>query len=305
MQFGRTILFSGRCAPATALAALCAAMALGGPAAAQSGPPVQFHEIETKYIFGFTEGSGIGLEGEKEFSIDTVLGIGKRDGRYVSSQTKLEYEFTPSQFVQFEFGALVSSHSISGVTGLDDRSSADFMGLFGEVRYLLIERTSNSPLSVTLSLEPNWRRIDETGGERVTNFELEAKINVDVELIPNRLFAGFNLMYEPEWTRTEEGEIEREATIAASAALAYRIIPQVLIGAEVWYLRHYDGFDLAQFTGDAVFLGPTLYVQLSRKMFMTAAWNAQIAGHDVENPGALNLSEFSRHRAKLKLAVEF
>ena len=25
-----------------------------------------FHEIETKYIFGFTEGSGIGLEGEKE-----------------------------------------------------------------------------------------------------------------------------------------------------------------------------------------------------------------------------------------------
>src|SRR5207248_7947513 len=31
-----------------------------------------FGEIETKYIFGFTEGSSIGLEGEKEFSAETV-----------------------------------------------------------------------------------------------------------------------------------------------------------------------------------------------------------------------------------------
>jgi len=269
-----------------------------------SAPP-QFHEIETKYIFGFTEGSGIGLEGEKEFSIEFNVGMGKRDGRYAASQTKLEYEFTPSQFVQFEFGTLVSSHNIRNVTDLEDRSSVDVMGLFGEVRYLLIERTSNSPLSVTLSLEKTWRRIDETSGERVTNFEFEAKINADVELIPNRLFAGFNFMYEPEWTRTSEGEIEREATIGFSGALAYRIVPQVLIGAEVWYLRHYDGFDLAQFTGDAVHVGPTLYVQLSRKTFMKAAWNTQVAGRDLENPGALNLSEFSRHRAKLKLAVEF
>jgi hypothetical protein len=278
------------------------------PALAQdswNSATAQFHEIETKYIFGFTEGSGIGLEGEKEFSVESNVAIGKRDGRYVASQTKLEYEFTPSQFIQFEFGALVSSHSIRNVTDLDDRSSVDLMGLFGEVRYLLIERTSNSPLSVTLSLEKTWRRVDETSGERVTNFELEAKINADVELVPNRLFAGFNFMYEPEWTRTNEGEIEREATIGFSGALAYRIIPQVLIGAELWYLRHYDSFDLSQFTGDAVYIGPTLYVQLSRKTFLKAAWNTQVAGRDLENPGALNLSEFSRHRAKLKLAVEF
>ena len=299
---------TGRFVSVLPVAALCLAATSSLPAFAQGNSnsgAQQFHEIETKYIFGFTEGSGIGLEGEKEFSVESNIGIGKRDGRYVASQTKLEYEFTPSQFVQFEFGALVSSHNIRNVTDLDDRNCVDLMGLFGEVRYLLIERTSNSPLSVTLSLEKTWRRIDETSGERVTNFELEAKINADVELIPNRLFAGFNFMYEPEWTRTAEGEIEREATIGFSGALAYRIIPQVLIGAEVWYLRHYDGFDLAQFTGDAVYVGPTLYVQLSRKMFMKAAWNTQVAGRDLENPGALNLSEFSRHRAKLKVAVEF
>jgi hypothetical protein len=45
---------------------------------------------------------------------------------------------------------------------------------------------------------------------------------------------------------------------------------------EVWYLRHYDAAGLTAFTGDAVMLGPTLYIQFTPKMFMTAAWNTQV-----------------------------
>ena len=63
------------------------ALSNAGAARAQDG----FYEVETKYIFGFTEGSGIGLEGEKEFSAETVARIGKADGRYCASETKLEY----------------------------------------------------------------------------------------------------------------------------------------------------------------------------------------------------------------------
>src|ERR1700680_4294947 len=85
-----------------------------------------FYEIETKYIFGFTEGSSIGLEGEKEISSETVGGFGKRDGRYAASQTKLEFEHTPTQFIQFEFGALVATHNIKNVTDLNDRNAANF-----------------------------------------------------------------------------------------------------------------------------------------------------------------------------------
>jgi len=64
---------------------------------AQDLTPPQFYEIETKYIFGFTEGSGIGLEGEKEFSIDTIGRFGKRDGRYAATETKFEFEYTPQK----------------------------------------------------------------------------------------------------------------------------------------------------------------------------------------------------------------
>jgi hypothetical protein len=280
-------------------------VALGCSGGARAEDATSWKEIETKYIFGFTTGSGIGLEGEKEVTVDTIGRFGKRDGHYAATETKYEFEFTPTQFIQIEFGALGSTHDIGGVTGLDDRRQFAASGAFGELRYLAIERTSNNPLSVTLAVEPTVRFIDETSGQRVLNYEFETTINADLELLKNRLFAGFNLLYEPEVTYNPTGEVQREATFGGSAALSLRIAPNVLVGGEAWYLRHYDAANLTAFTGDAVMLGPTLYIQFTPKMFMTAAWNAQVWGREVGNPAPLNLAEFQRHRARLKFAYEF
>jgi hypothetical protein len=293
---------SGRCHIFALCAAICVGLT-GGTARAEDAS--SWRELETKYIFGFTIGSGIGLEGEKEFTVDSIGRFGKRDGHYAATETKYEFEFTPSQFIQIEFGALGSTHNVGRVTDLDDRNQVALAGGFAELRYLAIERTSNNPLSVTLAVEPTVRRIDETGGERVRNFEFETTINADIELMRNRLYAGFNLLYEPEVTQTALGETQREAKFGGSAALSFRLASNVVLGGEVWYLRHYDAANLTAFTGDAVLLGPTLYVRFTPKMFMTAAWNAQVWGREVGNPVSLNLSEFQHHRAKLKFAWEF
>src|SRR3984893_3791266 len=286
--------------------ALCAvAFLFWCSGAARAEDASSWRDIETKYIFGFTTGSGIGLEGEKEVTIDTIGRFGKRDGHYAATETKYELEFTPTQFIQIEFGALGSTHNIGGVTGLDDRNQVALGGAFAELRYLAIERTSNNPLSVTLAVEPTVRRTDETSGERVRNFELETTINADLELVKNRLFAGVNLLYEPEVTQTATGDTQREATFGGSAALSLRVAADVVLGGEVWYLRHYDAANLTAFTGDTVMLGPSLFIRFTPKMFMTAAWNAQVWGREVGNPVSLNLSEFQRQRARLKFAWEF
>jgi len=286
--------------------ALCAIAGISGyGGAARAEDASSWRDIETKYVFGFTTGSGIGLEGEKEFTVDSIGRFGKRDGHYAASETKYEFEFTPSQFIQIEFGALGSTHNIGGVTDLDDRNQVALAGGFAEFRYLALERTSNNPLAVTLAVEPTVRRIDETSGERVRNFEFETTVNVDLELMRNRLYAGFNLLYEPEVTQMLTGETQREATFGGSAALSLRLASNVVLGGEVWYLRHYDAANLTSFTGDAVMLGPTLYLRFTPKMFMTAAWNAQVWGREIGNPVSLNLAEFQRHRAKLKFAWEF
>ena len=288
------------------LAAFLLAALLGSVGNVRAEDATSWKEIETKYIFGFTTGSGIGLEGEKEVTVDTIGRFGKRDGHYAATETKYEFEFTPTQFIQIEFGALGSTHDIGGVTGLDDRRQFAASGAFGELRYLAMERTSNNPWSVTLAVEPTVRFVDETSGQRrVLNYEFETTINADLELMKNRLYAGFNLLYEPEVTYNPTGEVQREATAGGSAALSLRIASNVLVGGEVWYLRHYDAANLSAFTGDAVMLGPTLYVQFTPKTFMTAAWNTQVWGREVGNPVSLNLAEFQRHRARLKFAYEF
>jgi hypothetical protein len=57
-----------------------------------------FHEIETKYIFGFSIGAATGIEGEKALEPDTVDNFGKRGGTYTATETELEFEFTPNQY---------------------------------------------------------------------------------------------------------------------------------------------------------------------------------------------------------------
>jgi hypothetical protein len=279
--------------------------AIAPPVFAEDPPtaPSAFYEIETKYIFGFTQGSGIGIEGEKEVSIESVGRFGKREGRYAATETKFEVEYTPTQYVQVEFGPLAASHYIRNVPDLENRNTFQPCGFFGEVRYLLLDRPA-SPVAVTLSVEPAYRAFDETGGERVQNYELETAINADVELVKNRVYAAFNAVYEPETTRVG-GHWEKESNLGLTAALAVRLVPEVTLAAEVDYYRHYEGILFQTFTGDALFLGPAVYIQLARKVFMTAAWNAQVWGREVGTANRLNLEEFSRQRAKLKVAVEF
>src|ERR1700736_773335 len=217
--------------------ALCAvACLLGWCGAARAEDASSWKDIETKYIFGFTTGSGIGLEGEKEFTVDSIGRFGKRDGYYAATETKYEFEFTPTQFIQIEFGALGSTHHIGGVTDLDDRRQVAVSGAFAEFRYLAVERTSSNPLAVTLAFEPTARRIDETSGERVRNLEFETIINADLELLKSRLFAGFNLLYEPEVTQTAAGDTQREAKFGGSAALSMRIASNGGLGGGGGYL---------------------------------------------------------------------
>jgi hypothetical protein len=264
-----------------------------------------FHEIETKYIFGnFTVGSSTGVEGEKAFEPETQANFGKRAGRYATGETAFELEFTPTQYMQVAFGPSVSYYNIHNVPGLNDRSMGAVNGFEAQLRSVLIDRNP-SPIAVTLSLEPEFHSRDETSGDKVVNYGLEATLEADAELIKNRLFLGLNLLYEPETTRADLGMWSKESTFGISSALAYQIIPNVVIGADLWYLRHYDGTFFNSFTGDAVYLGPTFYWKIAPKVLMSAAWETQIAGREVGVGANLDLTDFSRSRARLLLEFEF
>ncbi|HEY2531171.1 MAG TPA: hypothetical protein VGJ20_25100 [Xanthobacteraceae bacterium] len=274
--------------------------------AARAQDASEFHELETKYIFGnFTIGSSTDEEGDKAFEPETEADFGKRGGHYAAAETELEYEFSPTQFMQIELGPTVSAYDIRNVPGLEDRNMVGINGFEADIRSVVIDR-GPSPFAVTASFEPEFHSLDETSGANVVSYGLENRLEADVELIKNRLYFGSNLLYEPETTRGGLGAWENESTWGVSSALAYQIVPKVVIGADLWYLQHYEGIGFNTFTGDAVYLGPTFYWHIAPKILMSAAWETQIAGHEVgAMAGNLDLTDFSRQRARLLFEFEF
>jgi hypothetical protein len=78
----------------------------------------------------------------------------------------------------------------------------------------------------------------------------------------NRLFLAFNLLYQPAATRAAVGG-DKKSTLVVSSALAFQIVPNVVVGVDLWYLRHYQGVAFNSLTGDAVYLGPTFFWKIA------------------------------------------
>jgi hypothetical protein len=98
---------------------------------------------------------------------------------------------------------------------------------------------------------------------------------------------------------------ERSSKLGISGALAFQAIPNVFLGGEVRYLRAYDGLTLQHFRGEAVFVGPTLNAKVTDHLAISAAFSTQVAGHAVGLPGQLDLDNFPRYQARLKIFYEF
>ena len=263
------------------------------------------HGIETEHLFGFTTGTDIDPAGAKHLIADLDGRFAKQGGSYAALSQRFEYAFTPWQDFHVGLSASFAAHSISGVEGLDDRRSAAFEGFGIELRQRLLDR-AQAPFGLAIVAEPHWARLDEVSGDPATKFAIEFTVAADRELIKDKLFGAMNLIYEPEWVRvTATGQTERESTLGVSLAAMTQVMPSVFLGGELRYLRKYEGAALNSFAGEAVFLGPALFINVNDRLAVAAALSTQIAGRPAGGSAALDLENFERHRAKLKAIVNF
>jgi hypothetical protein len=204
-----------------------------------------------------------------------------------------------------EVGAASIYHDIAGVSGLDDRRRGGWQALSVDVRYRLLDREQTS-FGLLIDAEPRWGRIDETSGEPVDQYGIDLVIAIDKELVPNRVVAAFNALYGPEVFRSRvTGITSHESFLGFSTALMTQVRPGVFVGAEARYLRRYEGLGLDRFAGHAVFLGPTIYANLSERSWIAIGWSTQVAGRAANEPGWLDLTNFERHQARLLFGFTF
>jgi hypothetical protein len=262
-------------------------------------------EVDTEHMFGFITGTDIGEVGDKELESEITGRLGKRAGSYTALSHKLALEYTPLQNLRFEMGAIQSYHDISGVPELDDLRRGAFQGLSFEVRYRLLSR-EQSGIGLTILAEPHWSRVDDTSGQLVNRYGAGLAILMDKELIPNRVVAAFNLLYDPEVKKFQDTmEWSREATYGVGAGLMNQIWSGVFVGAEARYLRHYESFGFDRFAGHAVFVGPNIFIRPSERWRVTATWTIQAAGKAAGDSSPLDLMNFERHQVRLRIGYYF
>jgi hypothetical protein len=261
--------------------------------------------IDTEHLFGFTIGSDIGEAGEREFQNETTGRFAKSAGTYRALTNSAELEFVPVKNFRVEFAAVAASYNIGGVPGFDDINQTAVQGAAVDLRYRFLDRAT-SPFGLLFEAEPHANRLDETSGQHVRAYGTDFALAFDREFIANKLVAAVNLLYQPEWTNfLATGKTEYDATLGVAGAIMAQVRPGVLIGGEARYLRKYEGFGLDVFAGHALFVGPTMYIQLSERSRLTAAWSFQVAGRAAEMPGSLDLVNFERHQARLIYGINF
>ena len=261
--------------------------------------------IDTEHLFGFMIGSDVGQVGEREFQSQTTGSFSRRAGTYRTIDQEFELEFVPVKNFRVELGSTFASHYIAGVPGFEDRRQLSWQGVSVDLRYRFLDRQA-APFGVTFAAEGRASRIDETTGAVVRSYGTEFTLALDRELIPNVAVAALNLIYQPEWTRhVGSGAAEQDSTVGAALGLMVQMRPGLLLGGEARYLRRYEGIGLEELAGQAWFIGPTAYVQLSKRAWLTAAWSVQAWGRSAGSIAALDLVNFERHQARLIFGVNF
>eukprot|EP01037_Dinobryon_pediforme_P013787 gene13787-13903_t len=311
------------------LCVISALVALTAPLAAQTKPvqaldfslPKDGEKIEydSEDMFGPTDGTDTSSQGEREFSTTWETRSGKRGvddttglpgkGRYHVSAPQIAVQYGLTDDFSVEVSAFGDLRNVKNVPGLDNNSRASFDGISTQFSYRFLERTRENPLGLGMSFEPRWSRIADTEGVRQDGFDGETKFLADYRLLDGRLWFATNFGIDPQMGKTiSTGTFERQSTLTWSNALTARVLDTTFIGLEEHYSRCYNGFVPNQFTGHALFIGPTLLHQFSKSASLKLSLSSQVWGHS-HNPdfagNRLDLFNFEQTTASVKLSLNF
>jgi hypothetical protein len=277
-----------------------ALIAVFGPSSAEAED-----RVDSEHLFGFTEGSDIGSKGEREFKNETTLRTGKAAGSFAAGTSEAELKYTLTDNFRISAAATLAYFDVNGVPGLGDANRAAIQQASFSTRFRLLDR-NKAPIGMTLSVEPHWGFVDETTGLRSGHFGTETALLIDRELVPDRLLGAFNVQFQNDRVRPDARSVVRhESILGFGLALTAQASPGLWLGGEARYLRSYDGAALNSLSGQALYIGPTVLAALPNNTWLSAAFDVQVSGRAVGIPGSLDLTNFERYQAKLRVGFSF
>ncbi|HRJ70185.1 MAG TPA: hypothetical protein PK812_11315, partial [Beijerinckiaceae bacterium] len=281
--------------------------------------------------FGFSTGSDVSDLGAWAMGLEyngAFTGNGFKPGTFAShlGKVQLSTSFVPCWEVGPYFLATTAVGTNRGVIG--DLETTTY-GFGVENKYKLLGRATHG-VGLTLVFDPNYQSFRSTNTQVTPNLRWSGdmltstyKVLLDKELIAGKLFGAVNVQWDQIWTERPglvnpvagTSDYARNSVLTLSAALAWQALDGFFVGAETRYVRTHNGLFFNTTTGDALFVGPTAYWQVTKNISASGTWGVQVAGKAkfaVPATTALNLlsSDLNlvtqpQHIAKFKIAVSF
>lgn len=263
------------------------------------------HGPETENLFGFVLGSDVEPKGTRSVAMETIGRFGKRGGTYAAVGGKIEFAYGLTDNLSVAGAVLGAYYNVDGVPGFDNITRMRLNGIGGEARWRLLDRETHG-VGLTLHVEPVWSTSDELTGLPARKWGAENKIILDTAVVPEKVFAAFNLIHEMEVVREKGASFtERAAKIGPGVAIAAAVTKNVFIGAEARYLFAYDGLGFDAYAGRALYVGPTIHAKFDNGLWASLAWNTQVTGDEKGASGKYDLTNFERNVVRFKVGYDF
>jgi hypothetical protein len=283
-------------------------------------------------VFGFTTGSDVsdvGAWGASATYAGAFKGGGFKPGSFSghTGQLQAATAFVPCWEIGPYIIGSTSRGSFRGVTG---DVKLDTYGGGIEQKYKIFGRATHG-FGLTLDWDINYQGYNakdstfapllptlSTKGDQVTN---SFRLFLDREIVSGKLYGALNLVIDQIWFDRPallaggSSDYLRQSNLTLSGALSWQVVDGLFIGGEARYVRTHLGSFLNQFTGDAIYVGPTFFWQATKSIAISGAWGAQVKGHQnawndaplapINQSSQLNLATQNQHIARLKVAYTF
>ena len=268
-------------------------------------------DTPTTDLFGFTEGADIADPGEFGFAVELEGAFGARPSPYNELTGTIEATIGVTDWFEMTPFLSIASTRLREEFGEPTRSATGVAGLGAGFKFNLLDRDQTG-FGLAFKAAPFFTWFDEGEAVRGRGYGGEFALMLDRAFIPGQLYGGLNVTFETARFREsgfdEDGmrnPWEPGSELGFSAALSTRVAQDVFLGGEVAYLRAYESAGLDRFAGEALFVGPTLFMPVSENVELAAGFSSQVWGRPQGGGARLDVENFNRHRARLMLAVTF
>ncbi len=276
-------------------------------------------------IFGFSSGSDVADLGAWGAALEYNGAYGTRFGTLNGHNIKGQVSTSPIRCLEIGPSLNYGSSRATDRIGLTSASATAFGGQI-EFKYKILGRATHG-IGLTVTAEPGYSAVNNRfndpltpflGSERSRSGSNSFKILTDFALVPDRIFGAINVEYGQGWSSSEPlglnncvpsigftGGWCKASSLNVRAALSAKLADTVFVGVEGQHLRAYSGTFLNTLNGHAWFIGPTVFWQATEKLAISGTFATQVAGQARGTPNTLDLDNFSRNIAKLKLGYSF